>query len=146
MQKRKIRLRATAIGLLYVCSIAQAEVTDLRCESVVTPTGITTTKPHFSWTFVPDEQHPAQGGYRIQLTKDRQWSLVSDKEILAEGSLSEFDGAAWHQLELHFRDKRIEAFIDEQPVAVVNHTRRRGHVSLASSYDANLFDNLEVLP
>jgi galactosylceramidase len=51
--------KSILIGLLGICSLAQAmEVKDLKCESLTTPSGITIARPHFSWTFIGDEQSP----------------------------------------------------------------------------------------
>jgi len=85
-------------------------------------------------------------GHRLMVTKEGTWTLLFDKTILANGSIKNFDANKWHELKLTFRDKKIEAFIDGQSLANVSHQRRSGLVSLASSYDANLFDDLEITP
>ncbi len=85
-------------------------------------------------------------GYRIILTEEGDWTLVFDKKSLATGSIADFDRNAWHKLRLRFREKQVEAFVDENLVAKVAHKQHKGYVSLASSYGENLFDNLEVTP
>lgn len=85
-------------------------------------------------------------GYRFMIEKNGNWQLIYDKGILANGTVENFDGSIWHKLKLTFRDKDIEAFVDGNSTTKITHKSRRGYVSLASSYDGNLFDNLEVIP
>ena len=57
--------------LLWVGSHVHAfEVTELKCESLVAPGQVTSARPRFSWTFVGDKSHLAQGGYRICMASD----------------------------------------------------------------------------
>lgn len=59
-------MKKIVIITLFLClQISAKEVKDLLCESKINPTGITTNKPRFSWTFVGDAKSPKQGGYRI---------------------------------------------------------------------------------
>ena len=67
-----------------------------------------------------------------------------DKEVLKEGVIPDFDGNKWHTLKLTFQNKEIEAFIDAVSVVNVSHQKTTGYVMLASSYDENLFDDLEI--
>lgn len=61
-------MRLIVIFFCCLCSVAQAiEVKDLKCESKTNPTGITTARPSFSWTFVGDDKSPEQGGFRIMM-------------------------------------------------------------------------------
>ncbi|TNJ44965.1 hypothetical protein KFZ70_12175 [Tamlana fucoidanivorans] len=85
-------------------------------------------------------------GYRFMLEKNGNWTLVFDKQTLAKGSIENFDGNVWHQLKLTFKDKAIEAFVDGHTITKVSHNKKSGYVMLGSSYDGNLFDNLEVKP
>jgi galactosylceramidase len=85
-------------------------------------------------------------GYRLMLEKNGNWTLVFDKQTLAQGSVENFDANIWHKLELSFMDKEIEAFVDGHSITKVSHDKKSGYVMLGSSYDGNLFDNLEVLP
>ncbi len=91
-------------------------------------------------------QGPFLKGYRLMLTQAGRWSLKFDEETLAEGSLQNFDASRWHELKLTFRDRETEAFIDGKSLAIVSHHRRNGYLALASSYDGNRFDNLEISP
>ena len=85
-------------------------------------------------------------GYRLMLEKNGNWTLVFDKQTLAQGSVENFDANIWHKLELTFMDKEIEAFVDGHSITKVSHDKKSGYVMLGSSYDGNLFDNLEVMP
>ncbi|WP_282035773.1 hypothetical protein [Saccharicrinis aurantiacus] len=83
-------------------------------------------------------------GHRFMLEKSGHWKLVFDKKTLAEGSIDNFDGGIWHNIKLQFRGKEIQAFVDGEFITKVNHESRSGYVLLASSYNTNLFDNLEI--
>lgn len=83
-------------------------------------------------------------GYRFILEKSGRWKLVFDKKILAEGSIDGFDGNKWHQLKLRFNQADTEAFVDGIPVAKTTHLDTKGYVLIASSYNENLFDNLQI--
>ena len=85
-------------------------------------------------------------GYRLMLEKNGNWTLVFDKQTLVQGSVENFDANIWHKLELTFMDKEIEAFVDGHSITKVSHDKKSGYVMLGSSYDGNLFDNLEVMP
>lgn len=85
-------------------------------------------------------------GNRLMLTKEGEWTLVYDNKTLAQGALENFDGTQWHELKLRFNGTEIEAFIDGESIARIQDQPRGGYVSLASSYDQNLFDNLSVSP
>ena len=85
-------------------------------------------------------------GYRFMLEKNGNWTLVFDKQTLAKGSIENFNAKIWHKLKLTFKDKVIEAFVDGDAITKVIHDKKYGYVMLGSSYDGNLFDNLEVTP
>ena len=85
-------------------------------------------------------------GYKLMLEKNGNWTLVFDKQTLGQGSVENFDANIWHKLELTFMDKEIEAFVDGHSITKVSHDKKSGYVMLGSSYDGNLFDNLEVMP
>lgn len=87
-------------------------------------------------------------GYRLKLDKYGAWELVFDKKSLAKGELPTFNGDTWHELKLKFDDDTVEAFINGASVTKVTYDNKQksGYVVLASSYNANLFDNLEVSP
>ncbi|WP_282135229.1 hypothetical protein [Seonamhaeicola maritimus] len=85
-------------------------------------------------------------GYRFMLEKNGNWTLVFDKQTLGKGSIENFDLNIWHNLKLTFKNKEIEAFVDGHVITTVSHDKKSGYVMLGSSYDGNLFDNLEVTP
>lgn len=85
-------------------------------------------------------------GPRLMVDKTGKWVLLNEKKALAKGRVQGFDGDAWHELKLRFQDKMVEAFIDGKSVATIEDKRQSGYVSFASSYDPNLFDDLEVRP
>lgn len=89
---------------------------------------------------------PFLRGYRLMLKKCGAWALLYDSERLAEGTLENFNGEEWHKLKLSFRGDQVEASIDGTLLAKRKHKRISGYVAFASSYDENLFDNLEVIP
>jgi galactosylceramidase len=83
-------------------------------------------------------------GYRLIVEKNGSWQFVFDNKKLAEGQLENFDGTIWHNIKLSFNDKEMQSFVDGKLISKVTHENKKGYVSLASSYHANLFDNLEV--
>lgn len=83
-------------------------------------------------------------GYRFQVAKNGNWKLMFDKEVLKEGVIDGFDGDQWHSLKLRFQNKNIEAFVDDISLLKISHKKTKGYVMLASSYDENLFDNLDI--
>jgi hypothetical protein len=82
----------------------------------------------------------------LALSKEGEWRLAFDAQTLASGSVKRFDDSAWHELKLAFHGELVEAFLDGRRIAEVTHPSRSGCVALASSYDPNLFDNLEIAP
>ena len=91
-------------------------------------------------------QGPFLQGYRLMLEKNGAWALIYDTETLAGGKLADFNGEEWHKLKLQFRGDQVEGFINGTSVAKKKHKQINGYVAFASSYDQNLFDNLEVTP
>lgn len=85
-------------------------------------------------------------GYRFQVTKEGDWKMLFDQETLQNGSIANFDPKMWHKLQLKFNGKAIEAFVDGQRVMKTSYQEKNGYVMLASSYDGNRFDNLEIIP
>ncbi|WP_396600625.1 hypothetical protein [Algibacter sp. R77976] len=83
-------------------------------------------------------------GYRFQLAKTGHWKLIFNKQILKKGVISNFDGSKWHNLQLKFQNKNIEAFVDRDSLVNITHKQTAGYTMLASSYDENLFDNLKI--
>ena len=86
-------------------------------------------------------------GYRLVLTKTGAWQLYIDSNRLSSGTIANFNGSAWHHLKLRCSGSTITAFIDENEVSShANQTRSSGMASFASSYNANMFDNLVIGP
>lgn len=83
-------------------------------------------------------------GYRFMLEKNGNWQLLFKKKILSKGKIESFDGNSWHNIKLIFKDKKVEAFVDDNSITEMIHQIRTGYVMLASSYDLNLFDNLKI--
>ena len=84
-------------------------------------------------------------GYRFQVSKNGSWKLMFNNSVLKNGVVAEFNGNEWHALKLVFKDKEVTAFIDEVSVVKLPHKKTKGYVMLASTYDENLFDNLEII-
>lgn len=85
-------------------------------------------------------------GCRFLIDKNGKWELLFNQLVLDSGVISGFNGTIWHTLELRFNGTQIEAFVDELAVTKTSHKLSNGYVSLGSSYDGNLFDNLEIVP
>lgn len=83
-------------------------------------------------------------GYRFQVAKNGRWKLIFNKQVLKEGIIENFDGNQWHNLQLKFQNKNIEAFVDGDSLVNVTHKQTSGYTMLACSYNENLFDNLKV--
>ena len=85
--------------------------------------------------------------YQWVLAKDGAWKLKYQEKVLASGTLPGFDAAAWHSMKLVLRGTTIRGMIDGHSLAEVTDTSRaNGMPYLASTYDANLFDNLLIEP
>jgi galactosylceramidase len=85
--------------------------------------------------------------YRWILAKDGSWKLKYQEKILASGTLQGFEASAWHSMKLVLHGTTIRGMIDGRSIAEVKDaSRASGMPYLASTYDANLFDNLAVEP
>jgi galactosylceramidase len=85
--------------------------------------------------------------YRWILTKQGGWKLNYQNRTLASGIMADFDGAAWHSLKLVLRGTTIRGMIDGRLLAEAKDSSRAGGMPyLASTYDANLFDNVAIEP
>lgn len=71
---------------------------------------------------------------------------MSGNFVFLFGSSSGNDCTFQAELKLRFRGDQVEAFIDGTSLAQKKHQRISGCVAFASSYDQNLFDDLEVTP
>jgi len=85
--------------------------------------------------------------YRWILTKQGGWKLNYQNRTLASGIVAGFDGSAWHSLKLVLHGTTIRGMIDGRRLAEVrDSSRANGMPYLASTYNANLFDNVAIEP
>jgi galactosylceramidase len=83
--------------------------------------------------------------YRWILAKDGTWKLNYQEKVLASGAIKEFDASRWHAMKIVLRGETIQGSIDGQFLALVKDgSRSNGMAYLASTYDGNLFDNVNV--
>jgi galactosylceramidase len=86
-------------------------------------------------------------GYRLVLSKNGSWQLLADAGSLRSGTVSGFDGSAWHSVKLSLSGSAIAVSLDGKPlVSLTDATRGSGMAGFASSYDPNMFDDLIVEP
>lgn len=86
-------------------------------------------------------------GYRFILSKNGGWQLMADASQLRSGTASGFNGSAWHTVKLSVSGSTIAVSLDgAQLVSLADATRRAGMAGFASSYNANMFDDLMVEP
>jgi galactosylceramidase len=84
-------------------------------------------------------------GYRWILTRDGRWQLNWQYTILASGQIEHFNPAAWHHLRLEIKDDQIAGVVDGRKLATVtSKSGLKGMAFIASSYDRNLFDNIQI--
>jgi galactosylceramidase len=90
----------------------------------------------------------------IELSKDGSWrlhdlsgTLGGTSQQLRTGSISGFNGNAWHNLRVSFNGTTIEGFIDNVKVGSATQTARAsGTACLSSTYNRNMWDNLYIGP
>jgi len=86
-------------------------------------------------------------GYRFCMAKNGDWWLYYQGRTLTNGTISGFDGNAWHNLMLQFQGNSIQAYLDNARIAqVTDGSRGNGPCFFASTYHPNLFDNLKIGP
>jgi galactosylceramidase len=86
-------------------------------------------------------------GYRFCVAKNGDWWLYYQGRTLTNGTISGFDGNAWHNLMLQFQGNSIQAFLDNARIAqVTDGSCGNGPCFFASTYNPNLFDNLKIGP
>lgn len=86
-------------------------------------------------------------GYRLVLAKNGAWQVFINRTRLESGTVGSFNAAKWHNLKLRCSSGTITAFIDGKEVfSVTNQSSRSGMAGLASTYNANMFDDLAVGP
>jgi hypothetical protein len=73
--------------------------------------------------------------------------LLLDATSLRTGTVSGFNGSTWHAVKLSVSGSTIAITLDGAPlVSLTDATRRGGMAAFASSYNANMFDDLIVEP
>jgi hypothetical protein len=88
-------------------------------------------------------------GYVFSVDPNGSWKLFSTEfkkpvAMLGSGSI-ELDRTRWHHLELRFRGKHVEAYIDGKSVASAeDSTHAHGMFGIGSEWDHAQFDNLAV--
>ncbi|HUD55167.1 MAG TPA: hypothetical protein VMR02_08060 [Terracidiphilus sp.] len=88
-------------------------------------------------------------GYILRVNPDGAWELLSAAykqpvATLASGSVA-LNTNQLHRLELRFHGTRVEASLDEKPLAsIVSTAHSRGMFGLGSEWDHVQFDNLDV--
>jgi len=96
------------------------------------------------------EAGKVEGGqlaYRLKLGRDGAWTLCYRARTLAAGVARDFLKSRWHNLSLVFVGERISAILDGALLGEVSDaSATAGMAFLASTYDANLFDNVQILP
>ena len=85
--------------------------------------------------------------YGLIINETGAWQLHFRQDTLASGVLNGFNKSKWHRLRLDMKGEIISAYIDNKHITTVkNNSRKSGMVFLASSYNLNCFDNIEVKP
>ena len=83
--------------------------------------------------------------YRWILAKEGTWKLNYQEKTLASGAIKDFGPDRWHTMKIVLRGATIGGYVDGQLLAEVqNSTRSNGMAYLASTYDGNLFDNVNI--
>lgn len=83
--------------------------------------------------------------YRWILSKTGGWKLNYQSTTLNSGTISGFNGSVWHNMKVVFDGTNIKGYIDGQLLAnVTNSSRAAGMAYLASTYNYNCFDNVDV--
>lgn len=88
-----------------------------------------------------------QSGYWLQVYEDGTYHLNRNSEILAEGTLENFNKDDWNKLSIAVNQNVITAYVND--VQIVEHTEvdhlvASGRVAMYSDYNMNYFDNLKV--
>lgn len=86
----------SALMVLLLTNVADAQVQNLSCEGLSNPLGIETTTPHFSWQNVLTHRNQKQTAYQIQISSDKHlletgvadlWDsgkVLSDEQVFVE--------------------------------------------------------------
>src|ERR1035437_5009732 len=85
--------------------------------------------------------------YGLILDDSGTWKLHFKQDVLATGVLKGFNKLKWHQLRIDLKGEDIMVYINGKHVTTVqNKSLDSGMAFLASSYNANYFDNVLVSP
>jgi len=83
--------------------------------------------------------------YRWVLAQDGAWKLNCQEKVLASGAAKDFHAAKWHVMKLVLHGDTVQGSIDGQLLAAVKDaSRSNGMAYLASTYDGNLFDDVNL--
>jgi galactosylceramidase len=83
--------------------------------------------------------------YRFILDVKGAWSLAYQDRRLASGRVIDFDARRWHTMKLSMNGRELGAELDGRNLCAVQDSERpSGMAYLASSYDANCFDDLLI--
>lgn len=86
-------------------------------------------------------------GFRWILTRDGRWQLNWQYTTLASGQISKFVPSNWHHLRLEMKGNQITGLVDGKQLTTVTAEKgMKGMAFIASTYDHNLFDNIQVVP
>jgi galactosylceramidase len=86
-------------------------------------------------------------GFRWILTRDGRWQLNWQYTTLASGQINKFVPSNWHHLRLEMKGSQITGLVDGKPLTTVTtESGTKGMAFIASTYDHNLFDNVQVVP
>jgi galactosylceramidase len=84
-------------------------------------------------------------GFRWILTLDGRWQLNWQYTTLASGQIEGFKPADWHHLRLEMNGDQLVGFVDGQKLTTItNKSGLKGMAFIASTYNKNLFDNIQV--
>jgi galactosylceramidase len=88
-----------------------------------------------------------QLGYRWIITRDGRWQLNWKYTTLASGQIWGFNPSDWHHLRLEMKGDQIMGLVDGKKLAIAtNSAGLKGMAFIASTYNRNLFDNINVEP
>lgn len=83
--------------------------------------------------------------YRFTLDRKGGWRLAYQDRMLAAGTVADFNAQHWHTMKLRLHGEEISAFLNGAGLCSVQDGERTfGMACLASSYDANCFDDLHI--
>ncbi|MGF7080402.1 hypothetical protein [Mucilaginibacter sp. UYCu711] len=86
-------------------------------------------------------------GYRWILTRDGRWQLNWQYTVLASGQIHNFTPLDWHHIRLEMIGTQISGFVDGKKMTAISaESTVKGMAFIASTYDRNLFDNINVEP